>query len=452
VERPETRYLDVGGIAIAYQEFGEGAETLLVVGAQLNHIEMMWEVPVMARHMRQLGTFASIVFFDRRGIGQSDRTAQDVPSTIEEHVDDIAAIVEAMGDKPVKLFANAEGCAPAMVFAAENPHKVMQLVLYAASARLSYADEYPIGIPAHYLQADFGTWGDAEAPLAVEIITPSMADDPEWRSTLARMQRLSGSPSAAARFFNLTTTFDVRSKVPLVRCPVLLLHVTGDRLVPVSHGRWLRDRIPNARLLEIEGTDHFYFHENADAVAAAIEEFVVGTSRSGTYGQELTTILFVDIVDSTPTATRLGSRAWREKLDLLNQSLSTEVGRHAGRMVKDLGDGLLACFSLPSAAIQFADDAHLIAERHELQLRVGLHIGEVERRGADVIGPAVNVAARIQGVALPTQTLASQAVRDSLHGSRIGFAPAEHHRLKGFDETWPLYQPMKQPYLGPNTP
>jgi len=392
--------------------------------------------------MRQLGTFASIVFSDRRGIGQSDRTAQDVPSTIEDHVGDIAAVVEAIGDEPVTLFANAEGCAPAMVFAADNPHKVKQMVLYAASARLSYADDYPIGIPDRYLQADFGTWGDAEAPLAVEIITPSMADDPAWRSTLARMQRLSGSPSAAERFYNLTTTFDVRSKVPLVQCPVLLLHVTGDRMYPLSHGRWLSDRIPNSRLVEIEGIDHFYFHENADAVAVAIEEFVVGTSRSGTYGQELTTILFVDIVDSTPTATRLGSRAWREKLDLLNQSLSTEVGRHTGRMVKDLGDGFLACFSLPSSAIHFADDAHHIAERHELQLRVGVHVGEVERRGEDVIGPAVNVAARIQGAARPAQTLASQAVRESLYGSRINFAPAEHHRLKGLDETWPLYQPM----------
>ena len=442
MERPETRYVDSGGIAIAYQEFGEGAETLLVVGAQLNHIETMWEVPVMARHMRQLGTFARIVFFDRRGVGQSDRTAPDVPSTIQDHVRDIAAIVSAIGDQRVKVFANAEGCAPAMVFAADHPHMVDQLVLYAATARLTYDDDYPIGIPARYLHVDFDRWGDAEAPQAIDILTPSMADDAEWRSTLARMQRLSGSPSAAERFFSLTTSFDVRAKVPLIQCPVLLLHVTGDRLYPLSHGQWLSEQIPNARLLEIQGTDHFYFHENADAVASAIEEFVVGTSRSGTYGQELTTIVFLDIVDSTPTATQLGSRAWREKLDLLNQSLSTEVGRNAGRIVKDLGDGLLACFSLPSAAIRFAEDAHLIAERHALQLRVGIHIGEVERRGDDVVGPAVNVTARIQNAALPAQTLVSQAVRESLHGSRISFAPVEHHRLKGFDEIWPLCQPM----------
>jgi len=163
--------------------------------------------------------------------------------------------------------------------------------------------------------------------------------------------------------------------------------------------------------------------------------------RLGAYGQEFATILFVDIVDSTPTATQLGSRAWREKLHLLDQSLSTEVGRHAGRIIKHLGDGLLVSFSIPSAAIDFASDTHRIVARHDLRLRVGIHIGEVERRGDDFIGPGVNVAARIQGAAQPTQTLVSQAVREALYGSRIGFSAAESHELKGVDETWPLCQP-----------
>ena len=442
MDRPETRYIDSGGTAIAYQEFGDGTEPLLVVGAQMNHIETMWEVPVMARHMRQLGSFARITFFDRRGVGQSDRLSPEVTTTIDDHVADIGAIVEAMGGAPVKVFANAEGCAPAIVFAAQNPHQVSQLVLYAATARLGHADDYPIGIPDEYLRVEFNTWGDAQSPQAIGLITPSMENDPEWRSTYARMQRLSGSPRSAERFWGLTSTFDVRDSAPLVRCPVLLLHVVGDRLYPVSHGRWLRERIPNAQLLELEGSDHFYFHENADAIAAAIEEFIVGTSRSGSYGQELATIVFVDIVDSTPTATQLGTRAWREKLDLVDQSLSTEVGRHSGRIVKDLGDGLLACFSIPSAAIDFAEDAHLVAARHDLQLRVGIHIGEIERRDDDVIGPAVNVAARIQTAARPAQTLVSQGVREALHGGRRVFTPAGDHELKGFDEAWPLFQPV----------
>ena len=441
VDRPETRYIDSGGTAIAYQEFGEGSEPLLVVGAQMDHIETMWEVPVMARHMRQLGTFARVVFFDRRGVGQSDRSAPEVPWTVADHVGDIAAIAETMGDEPVNIFATAEGSAPAMVFAAEYPDKVSKLVLYAATARYTYADDYPIGIPPERLRRiDFSTWGDSRTPLSLKIMTPSMASDPEWRSTLARMQRLSGSPASAERFFDLTRTLDVRGSVPLVQCPTLLLHVVGDRMYPISHGRWISEHLPQARFQELEGTDHFYFHENADAVAAATEEFIVGTSRSGAYGQELATILFVDIVDSTPTATQLGSRAWREKLDLLDQSLATEVGRHTGRVIKHLGDGLLISFSIPSAAIDFATDAHRIAERHDLRLRIGIHIGEVERRGEDLIGPGVNVAARIQGAAQPTQTLVSQAVREALYGSRIRFSTSGSHELKGFDEAWPLYQ------------
>jgi class 3 adenylate cyclase len=442
VDRPETLYIDSGGTSIAYQQFGDGIEPLLAVGAQLNHIETMWEVPVMARHMRQLGSFARITFFDRRGIGQSDRPAPDPPTTIEDHVADIGALVDEIGAGPVKIFASAEGCAPAIAFAAQHPHKVSQLMLYAATARLSQADDYPIGIPAEFLQVDFSSWGDAASPQSIDIITPSMVDDPEWRSTYARMQRLSGSPKSAQRFWELTSTFDVRESVPLVRCPVLLVHIAGDLLYPLSHSRWLVERIPDAQLVELEGDDHFYFHENADAVAEAIEQFLVGTSRAGSYGQELATILFVDLVDSTPTATRLGTRAWREKLDLINQSLSAEVERHSGRIVKDLGDGLLACFSIPSGAIDFADDAHRVAARHEVELRVGIHIGEVERRGDDVIGPAVNVAARIQSAARPTQTLVSRGVREALVGGRREISPAGDYELKGFDESWPLYQPM----------
>jgi class 3 adenylate cyclase len=440
VDRPETRYIDSGGVSIAYQEFGDGSEPLLVVGAQLDHIETMWEVPVMARHMRQLGTFARVVFFDRRGVGQSDRAAPVVPWTVADHAGDIAAIVGTMGGGPVNVFATAEGSAPAMVFAAEHPDQLSKLVLFAATARLARADDYPIGVPAELLRFKTSGWGNAESRGAAKLITPSKADDPEWRSTLARMQRLSGSPASAERFMELTFSFDVRESVPLIQCPTLLLHVTGDRLYPISHGRWIADRIPQARLLELEGTDHFYFHQNADAVAAAVEEFIVGTSGSGTYGQELTTILFVD---STPTATRLGSRAWREKLDLLDRGLATEAGRNGGRVVKHLGDGFLMSFSIPSAAVDFAAEAHPIAARHDLRLRVGIHIGEVERRGDDLIGPAVNVAARIQGAAQPDETLVSQAVREALHGSRIGFSKAGDFELKGVDRTWPLYRPTE---------
>lgn len=440
VDRPETRYVDSGGTSIAYQEFGEGSEPLVVVGALLDHIETMWEVPVMARHMRQLGSFARVAFFDRRGIGQSDRLAPEVRSTIADHVCDIAAVIEATGSGSPNIFATAEGCAPAMVFAAEHPDKVAKLVLYAASARVTSADDYGIGIPPEWLPSDFRQWGDASNPWLAELITPSMASDPEWRSTLARMQRLAGSPASAQRFFDFTNSFDVRDSVPLVLCPTLLLHVTGDRAYPIEHGRWIAERMPNAALRELKGTDHFYFHENADAVAAAVEEFIIGTSRSGTYGQELATILFVDIVNSTPMAAEHGTRAWREKLDLFDQRLSAEVERHAGRLVKHLGDGLLISFSLPSAAVEFAEQAHEIGTHHDLQLRVGIHVGEVERRGDDLIGPGINVASRIQSAAQPGQTLVSQAVRESLYGSGIDFADAGRHKLKGVTEAWPLYR------------
>lgn len=440
MDRPETRYIDSGGTAIAYQEFGEGTEPLVVVGALLDHIETMWEVPVMARHMRQLGSFARVVFFDRRGVGQSDRAASDVPSTVAEHVGDIAAIVETTGGERVNIFATADGCAPALVFAAEYPDKVSKLVLYGATARLTQADDYPIGIPVEWLPTDFRTWGDAGHPHFVDLITPSMASDPEWRSTLARMQRLAGSPASAERFLDLANTCDVRDSVLLVQCPTLLLHTVGDMIYPVSHGRWISERIPNSRFQELEGIDHFYFHENGDAVAAAVEEFIVGTSRSGSYGQELATILFVDIVNSTSMSAQLGTRAWREKLDLFDGDLSTEVERHSGRTIKHLGDGLFVSFPIPSAALAFAGHSHRIAERHDLQLRVGVHVGEVERRGDDLIGPCVNAAARIQSAAQPGQTLVSQAVREALYGSRIEFTEAGSHELKGVAEPWPLHQ------------
>lgn len=441
MERPETRYVDSGGTSIAYQEFGEGPERLIVVGALLDHIETMWEVPVMARHMRQLGSFARVVFFDRRGIGQSDRLAPEESSTVADHVGDISAIVEATGGGTPNVFATAEGCAPAMVFAAEHPDEVAKLVLFAASARVTKADDYPIGLPVEWLPTDFSPWGDASAPWLVDLITPSLAADPEWRSTFARMQRLAGSPTSAQRFFNFTNSFDVRESVPFVQCPTLLLHVTNDLCFPISHGRWIAERMPHATLRELQGTDHFYFHENADAVAAEVEAFIIGTSRSGAYGQELATIVFVDIVNSTPMAAEHGTRAWREKLDLLDKRLSAEVERHSGRLVKHLGDGLLASFSIPSAAIDFAQHAHDIGARHDLELRVGVHVGEVERRADDLIGPGVNVAARIQAAAQPGKTLVSQAVREALYGSRIDFTEAGRHDLKGVAQPWPLYQP-----------
>lgn len=446
---PTLGYADRDGSAIAYQVLGDDGPTLVFAPGLLNHIESMWEVPFMARHLRRLASWSRLVLFDRLGTGQSDRLPAGTHLTPEDAAADIAAVVEAVGGDEVVIYATADGALAAIPFAARNPERVTHLALWAASARMRLSEDYPIGLPADGMPAPgpLPRWGDRDRPFSARAMAPSLADDPVWLSSIARMQRLAGSPAVAGRFWQAVIDADVRHYVDQIRCPTLVMHVLGDHLYPVDHGRWVADHIEGSTWRLLDGSDHFYFHENGDRVAEELERFVLGTARSR---RLLANLVFVDIVDSTETARTMGDQHWHQLLGRLDEAIDLETARYGGTVVTHTGDGVFAYFATPSDALAYADRLHTTSASLGVRLRIGIHSGEVEiRDDHDMAGLNVHVAARTQAAAEPGQTLVTRTVRDLLTGV-ADFEEREIHEFKGIAEPWRLYEPTD--HVGPPHP
>ena len=428
---------------VAYQVLGDGRPDLVCVPGLVNHMEAAWEEPALARHYRRLSSFSKLVLFDRRGAGLSDRLPTGAALTLEERAEDIAAVQAAVPCRDAFLFATADGASVAIFFAATHPDRVRGLVLWAASARYTLAPDYPIGLPPQrFVDMEAGyekRWGNEEDPLGVHRMTPSLAGDHRWYRSLARMERMTATPRAAAALWAIHAQTDVRDVLSTVQAPTLVLHTTGDQLFPVSHGQYIADRIPNARFIEFSGTDHLYYSQLGDEVADEIEEFVTGERGHQDIDRVLATVLFTDVVGSTERAARLGDRLWRDLLDTHDETARRHLNRFGGREVKTTGDGVLFVFSAPGRAIGCAcamrDDLRTMG----LELRAGIHTGQIERRDADIGGMAVHIAARVQAAANPGEVLVSRTVRDLVAGSIFEWTDRGRHQLRGVPEYWELY-------------
>lgn len=436
---PPTHYAESpDGTNIAYQVHGDGPLDLVFVSGFVSHVELFWEEPAIARFLRRLTSFSRLVFFDKRGQGLSDRLGR--PPTLEETMDDLKAVMDAAGVGRAAILGVSEGGPMSALFAATHPDRVSSLVLYGTFARMTKAPDFPQGVSPERLDAWAQLvreeWGGA---VAVDLWAPSTAGDPEFERWWARLLRQGTSPAGAIELMNLYKEIDVRAVLPAIGVPTLVLHRRDDRMVPARQARYLAESIAGARYVELEGADHLPMVGDIDALLDEIEEFLVGSRRAREAERGLATILFTDIVGSTETAARLGDSRWRDLLERHDATVRRELAVHRGREVKTLGDGFLATFDGPARAIRCA-----VAIRDELretgiEVRAGIHTGEVELIGTDVSGMAVNIGARVGALGGAGEVLVSSTVRELVVGSGIDFDDRGTHELKGAPGEWRLF-------------
>jgi class 3 adenylate cyclase len=443
VDWSETRYAKSGELHIAYQVLGEGGLDLLILPYGLNvSIDAHDEEPHWNRFERRLGSFARAIRFDPRGLGLSDPFESAAALTIEQWTQDAIAVLDAVGSERAALFATAGGGLVALMLCASHPERTTAQVLTHCFARTTRAPDYPFGIPQHVIDSFFDAVLDssgADGGQDVALVAPSLAHDPEFRAWWSRAARRGASPASARAIQSTFTGSDVRDLLPLVKTPTLLLHRTGNRFVRVDHARYLAEHIADARLVELPGADHVPFVGDAEALLAEVEQFLTGTTGGPTGERVLATVLFSDIVGSTSQAAAMGDRRWRDLLDDHDRAVARQVQRFQGTRVKATGDGVLATFDGPTQAIRCGVAMRDSARQLGLEIRVGVHSGEIERRGDDIGGIAVNIASRVQAEAEPGTVLVSRVVTDLVAGSGLSFSATGDHELKGVPGTWQLY-------------
>jgi class 3 adenylate cyclase len=425
-----TRYARSGEMQIAYQVAGEGPLDVVVVPRWFSNIEIDWELPPMARFLMQLGSFARLIQFDRRGAGMSGGIAGATP--LEEQIDDVRAVLGAAGSDQPALISIAEGCALAVLFAASYPNSVRALVLITPTPRVVRGPGYEwaqsVEERAAWVQEVIEHWGSSspEQPWGAFA-----GPDEQGRRLLARHRRLSMTPDAAAASLAMVGQLDVRSALPSVQCPTLVLHRGSDAFVDKRHSRYATAQIPDARYVEVAARGR---------TTDEIEQFLTGVRRPAISERVLATVLFTDIVGSTDRAAALGDSGWRALLERHDALVREQVDRHRGRFVKSLGDGILATFDGPSRAISSAIAIRDGLRALNLDIRAGLHTGECEILADDDVGGlAVHIGARIGSLAAPGEVLVSSTVRELIVGSGQTLADRGEHKLKGIPGSWRVY-------------
>jgi class 3 adenylate cyclase len=440
MDTPETRYTKSGEVHIAYQVFGDGRLDLVFVPEFWNSIEAMWEQPDYRRCLERLGTFARVICLDQRGTGSSDPVSLSELPTLEVWADDVIAVMQAVGSPEAALLGVGGGGGVSMLFAATFPERVRALALVNSTARYTRAPDYPIGTSEEFearieKELEYG-WGRG---VLLETVAPSAAGDPAFRRWWGRYQRLGSTPGTVLAMRHMLQQLDVRHVLGSIAVPTLVVHRTDNRLVDVAHGRYLADHIPGGRYVELDGDDYLWFVGDADPILDEVEVFLTGSRREPVHDRVLATVLFTDIVGSTERAAAIGDAAWRELRDAHHAIVRSELDRHRGREVDTAGDGFLATFDGPARALRCAVAIRDAVRALGLEIRAGLHTGEIALDGAGVAGLAVHIGARVAATADPGTVLASGTVRDLVAGSGIEFEDRGTHELKGVPGEWHLF-------------
>ncbi len=436
--QPETRYAKSGDVHIAYQVVSNVGPDLLFVPGWVSHVEYAWEEPSFSRFLRRLTSFSRLILLDRRGTGLSDRVS-DLPS-LEQRMDDVRAVMDAAGSEQAALFGISEGGPMCMLFAATYPQRTRALVLCGTGARMTQGPDYPIGIPPdaldEFLHRVGSAWGTGAS---AEVFAPSLAQDAAFRQSWARFERFAVSPAGIQTLIRMLYETDARHILPIIRVPTLVLQRQGDRAMRAAGARYVAERIPGARYVELPGDDHFPWVGDVDAIVDEIEEFLTGARHAPEPDRVLATVLFTDIVASTERSAQVGDRRWKDLLDQHDTLIRRELERHRGRLVKTTGDGILATFDGPARAIRCAQAIAASVKALGIEVRAGLHTGEVELRGEDVAGMGVNIAARVMDAAGPGEVVVSSTVKDLVAGSGVRFADRGTHNLHGVPGEWRLF-------------
>ncbi len=438
---PDTRYAKgAGGYNIAYQVVGEGAVDLVFVPGFVSHVELAWEWPDLARFLERLTSFSRLILFDKRGTGLSDRVPVSEIPTLEERMDDVRAVMDAAGSERAAVFGVSEGGPMCVLFAATYPDRVSHLALYGTQMRFTAGGDHN-WLPPNEELAELGEfieqeWGNG--PL-LDVFAPNKVGDEAFRQWWARGLRNSASPAAATAVLRMVNSIDARHVLATVRVPTLIVHREDDLLVPVLSARYMAERIPGAKYVELPGEDHIPWVGDVDSILDEVEVFVTGARQLHEPDRMLATVMFTDIVDSTSRASEMGDRGWRDLIGRHDELMRSEIKRYRGREVKTMGDGFLATFDGPARAIRCASAACDAMRPLGIQIRAGLHTGEVEVMGDDIAGIAVNIGARVGSAAGPGEVLVSRTVTDLVAGSGIAFDDRGTHALKGVPGEWQLY-------------
>jgi class 3 adenylate cyclase len=434
MDAPMTRYAEVGGAEVAYQVIGEKALDLVWCYALGAQVDLYWQVPGVIDSMKQLTDFARVIVFDRRGSGASDPLPLNAVPTWEALAEDLTAVLDAAGAQRAAILAPLETGPIAVLFAAIHPERVSHLILYNTTARYLEDDDYPIGMSLETLDSVVGFIGEYWGTDGfARMLFPSQADDPEVIQSWSRMLRASATRrAAAAQYSYFLGTLDVRSFLPLVQAPTLVMHSTESPLIPLSHGRFLADHISGATLVDQSTTDIFG-ETQPDMI-----EFLTG-DRPVAIDRVLTTIVFTDIVGSTERVASIGDQRWHALLDSHDRVLREQVRGFKGREIQTTGDGFLLSFDGPARAIRCVQAIGHAVEHLGIEIRTGLHTGECEVRGDDLGGLAVHIAARVGALATSGEILVTGTLRDLVAGSGIEFDDRGEHELRGVPGTWKLY-------------
>jgi pimeloyl-ACP methyl ester carboxylesterase/class 3 adenylate cyclase len=437
MEAPETRYVDSGGVKIAYQVVGEGPRDLVVVPGFVSNLDMQWADAGITRFNERLASFARLIMFDKAGTGLSDPVSA-VP-TLEQRMEDLRVVLDAAGAERPVLLGISEGGPMSLLFAATYPERVSGLILYGTiAAGLLDPLENPSGPRwvdcSNRVFTAVDHWGNG---LLVDVFSPTLAGQPTARRLAGINERAMASPAMARATWEAILPIDVRDVLPAISIPTLVLHRIGDA-IPIDGARYITERIPAARLVELPGADHWWWVGDSTAILEAIEEFLTGVRPERRIDRMLATVLFTDIVGSTERAAEVGDSAWHTLLEQHNEVTREQLDAFRGREVASTGDGFLATFDGPARGVRCAQAIASSVQRFGVEVRAGLHTGECETLGENIGGIAVHIGARVAAAASPGEVLVSSTVRDLVAGSGIEFEDAGSRELKGVPGSWQL--------------
>ena len=446
---PETKYAKTAdGVHIAYQTVGDGSVDIAFVMGWTSHIELMWKEPTLARFLSRLAAFSRLILFDKRGMGLSDRVPDDRLPSLEVRMDDARAVMDAVGSQRAIVMGFSEGGPMATLFAATYPERTIALVLFGTSACWRPTIDYPFPVPSdeeheRYIERIEQMWGKPEFA-AQELRNwgaPTLAEDDHTIGWLAEYLRHAASPGAAIALERMNRGIDIRPALRAIHVPTLVLARDGDLMFTAEETKWMADQILGARFVSFPGVDHFFWTGNQDELLIQIERFVAEVGHEETdLDRVLATVMFTNIVGSTAKAAELGDREWGDLVDRHHGAVRALLGRFRGTEVDTAGDGFFATFDGPARGVRCAHAIGDAVRDFGLEVRAGVHTGEVDRIAGKVGGIAVSVGAKIAALAAPSEVLVSQTVRDLVSGSGITFEDAGEHELEGVPDRWHLYR------------
>jgi pimeloyl-ACP methyl ester carboxylesterase len=436
---PETSYADSDGVHIAYQVVGDGPVDLVYCTGIWSNLEVMWEERRWAHFLERLGSFARLILFDMRGIGLSDRGP--APPVIELQRDDIRAVMDAAGSSSAVVFGGARAATMAMLFAATYPDRTQGLIVYAPVAKTVSTPDFPHGRSEEDQEAFFARFvREVGTGRNLQLQAPSVANDEDFRRWWARFERLVASPGAYEELARILTGIDVRSVLPTIHVPTLVLQREDDQIVSASQGRYVADHIDGARFVLLSGVDHLPFLSDADTILDEVQEFVTGARPAPAADRVLATVLFTDIVGSTERQASQGDRAWKDVVEAHHAIVRAQLARFGGHEQDTAGDGFFARFEGPARAITCASEIVRGVRSLGIEIRAGIHTGECDIIDGKCGGLSVSIGARVEGHAGPSEVVVSQTVKDLVAGSGLTFDDLGEFELKGVPDRWRLYR------------